>query len=58
VQDHQLTSGTQRMSIDDKMKHSLEETQSYSSELPTVFTIEQILASKMHKARYQCKMNL
>jgi len=58
VQDHQLTSGTQRMSIDDKMKHSLEETQSYSYELPTVFTIEQILASKMHKARYQCKMNL
>lgn len=35
-----------------------ETIQSFCEELPTVFTVEQILAAKMHKARYQCKMNL
>lgn len=43
---------------EDKRRSTQEESQSLSGELPTIFTVEQILASKMHKARYQCKMNL
>lgn len=37
---------------EDKRRSTQEESQSLNGELPTVFTVEQILASKMHKARY------